>query len=140
MDQRRPHHHSRTSSCQVSQGQPSCRARSSGSRDFLFSFSRVPRARADSGIGQYTILDSKIVDGSDIGNNFFLETSSLGKSRAEEVTRLVGELNNDVKGTAVVKVRIHPRQASAIGELTPLVNRTWQRSYRPSPTFLATTR
>lgn len=56
------------------------------------------------GIGKYTILDSKLVDGSDIGNNFFLESSSLGKSRAEEVSRLLQELNSDVKGAAVVQV------------------------------------
>lgn len=56
------------------------------------------------GIGKYTILDPKTVDGSDVGNNFFLEPSSVGKSRAQEVTRLLSELNGDVKGEAVVQV------------------------------------
>ncbi|KAK4057494.1 hypothetical protein OIO90_001563 [Microbotryomycetes sp. JL221] len=55
------------------------------------------------GIGQFTIIDSTKVKGSDIGNNFFLETSSLGKSRAQETTRLLLELNETVKGHALVK-------------------------------------
>ncbi|KAM0786806.1 hypothetical protein ACM66B_002238 [Microbotryomycetes sp. NB124-2] len=55
------------------------------------------------GVGQFTIIDPAQVQGSDIGNNFFLETTSLGKSRAEEVTRLLLELNETVKGNAIVK-------------------------------------
>ncbi|KAK4052714.1 hypothetical protein OIV83_002001 [Microbotryomycetes sp. JL201] len=55
------------------------------------------------GVGQFTIIDDAKVEASDIGNNFFLETTSLGKSRAEEVTRLLLELNETVKGNAVVK-------------------------------------
>ncbi|KAM0750517.1 NEDD8-activating enzyme E1 regulatory subunit [Meredithblackwellia eburnea MCA 4105] len=55
------------------------------------------------GIGTFTILDPATTDGADIGNNFFLEPSSLGKPRAEEVTRLLLELNSDVKGIASVQ-------------------------------------
>lgn len=55
------------------------------------------------GVGHYTILDSTLVQPSDIGNNFFLEEESLGKSRAEEVTRLLQELNSDVVGHGLVK-------------------------------------
>lgn len=56
------------------------------------------------GIGQFTILDDAVVEEADLGVNFFLEESSLGKSRAEETVRLLGELNPDVRGTAVTEV------------------------------------
>ena len=45
------------------------------------------------GVGQFTILDDATVTGPDLGVNFFLEQSSLGKSRAEETVRLLKELN-----------------------------------------------
>lgn len=51
------------------------------------------------------MLDAALTDGSDVGNNFFLEQSSIGKPRAEEVTKYLAELNGDVKGLAIVKVR-----------------------------------
>lgn len=56
------------------------------------------------GIGAFSILDAKIVDATDLGNNFFLEEASLGKSRAQETVRLLAELNPSVKGHAVVQV------------------------------------
>lgn len=56
------------------------------------------------GIGKFTVLDAALTDGSDVGNNFFLEQSSIGKPRAEEVTKYLAELNGDVKGLAIVKV------------------------------------
>ena len=53
------------------------------------------------GIGKFTILDSSNVTPEDAGNNFFLEgPSSIGKSRAEEAVRLLGELNEGVEGKA----------------------------------------
>ncbi|KAL8280567.1 hypothetical protein RQP46_006890 [Phenoliferia psychrophenolica] len=55
------------------------------------------------GIGKFTILDPAATEGSDVGNNFFLEPSSIGKPRAEEVTRFLLELNSDVTGLATVK-------------------------------------
>ncbi|KAL9109167.1 MAG: hypothetical protein Q9227_006092 [Pyrenula ochraceoflavens] len=55
-------------------------------------------------IGQFTILDCATVSDSDLGINFFLEASSLGKSRGEECVRLLKELNPDVKGHAVTQV------------------------------------
>ncbi|KAK4700961.1 hypothetical protein P7C70_g5278, partial [Phenoliferia sp. Uapishka_3] len=55
------------------------------------------------GIGKFTILDPAITQGSDVGNNFFLEHQSIGKPRAEEVTRFLLELNSDVTGLAEVK-------------------------------------
>ena len=55
------------------------------------------------GIGAFTILDSCTVTEEDLGNNFFLERDSLGKSRAACVLTLLQELNPEVKGSAVEK-------------------------------------
>ena len=53
------------------------------------------------GIGHFTIVDQRTVTQEDAGNNFFLEGSdSIGKSRAEETVRLLGELNESVEGKA----------------------------------------
>jgi amyloid beta precursor protein binding protein 1 len=49
-------------------------------------------------------LDPEKVTPEDAGNNFFLEgPSSIGKSRAEEAVRLLGELNDGVEGKADVR-------------------------------------
>ena len=53
------------------------------------------------GIGGFTVADAAKVTEADLGINFFLETGSLNKSRAEEATRLLQELNPDVKGKYV---------------------------------------
>lgn len=55
------------------------------------------------GIGSFTIVDGHKVQASDLGNNFFLDFASLGKSRAEATTHLLNELNEFVNGTAVDK-------------------------------------
>jgi amyloid beta precursor protein binding protein 1 len=55
------------------------------------------------GIGSFTIVDGHEVQASDLGNNFFLDFASLGKSRAEATTVLLKELNEFVNGTAVDK-------------------------------------
>ncbi|CAE6450337.1 unnamed protein product [Rhizoctonia solani] len=52
------------------------------------------------GIGHFTILDHQLVSPEDVGNNFFLEHSSIGKPRAEEAVRLLCELNESVEGKA----------------------------------------
>ncbi|TFK34707.1 hypothetical protein BDQ12DRAFT_689426 [Crucibulum laeve] len=53
------------------------------------------------GIGHFTILDDATATPEDAGNNFFLEgPSSIGKKRAEEAVRLLGELNDGVDGKA----------------------------------------
>ncbi|RDB30881.1 NEDD8-activating enzyme E1 regulatory subunit [Hypsizygus marmoreus] len=53
------------------------------------------------GIGHFTILDPANVTPADAGNNFFLEgPDSIGKSRAGEAVRLLGELNDSVEGVA----------------------------------------
>ncbi|XP_035679361.1 NEDD8-activating enzyme E1 regulatory subunit-like [Branchiostoma floridae] len=50
------------------------------------------------GIGWFTIIDGGKVTGEDVGNNFFLERDSIGKSRAEVATECLLELNSDVRG------------------------------------------
>ncbi|KAG8196579.1 hypothetical protein JTE90_014140 [Oedothorax gibbosus] len=53
------------------------------------------------GVGAFTILDPKIVTGDDVGNNFFLDKDSIGKSRAKVATELLLDLNSDVRGEFV---------------------------------------
>lgn len=53
------------------------------------------------GIGAFTIVDGNKVTGEDAGINFFTEKTSIGKSRAEVATRLLLELNGDVRGDFV---------------------------------------
>jgi len=59
------------------------------------------------GVGKFTIVDANLVIESDLRVNFFLEDSSLGKSRAAETCRLLEELNPEVQGHAVHEVRQH---------------------------------
>uniref|UniRef100_A0A8V0XWP7 NEDD8-activating enzyme E1 regulatory subunit n=1 Tax=Gallus gallus TaxID=9031 RepID=A0A8V0XWP7_CHICK len=53
------------------------------------------------GIGSFTIVDGNRVSGEDVGNNFFLQKSHIGQSRAQSATELLQELNNDVSGNFV---------------------------------------
>merc|ERR1719354_640091 len=55
------------------------------------------------GIGSFTILDGKVVDGSDAGSNFFLLPSHMGLSRAKSAMTLLAELNDQVKGNYLDK-------------------------------------
>ncbi|GAA5874111.1 hypothetical protein JCM1840_000354 [Sporobolomyces johnsonii] len=55
------------------------------------------------GIGKFTLLDPSPVQPDDIGNNFFLDPDSLGKSRAEEAVKFLCELNTDVTGVPLVQ-------------------------------------
>ncbi|XP_075045125.1 NEDD8-activating enzyme E1 regulatory subunit [Mixophyes fleayi] len=50
------------------------------------------------GIGCFTIVDGNVVSGEDVGNNFFLQRSSIGKNRAQTTMELLQELNEDVTG------------------------------------------
>jgi NEDD8-activating enzyme E1 regulatory subunit len=52
-------------------------------------------------IQSFTIIDGKVIDADDIENNFFIPAQSIGKSRGQVATRLLLELNEDVKGTAI---------------------------------------
>ncbi len=51
-----------------------------------------------SGIGRFAIYDEAVVDEADLGVNFFLDESSLGKPRSQCVTSLLLELNPEVEG------------------------------------------
>jgi hypothetical protein len=53
------------------------------------------------GIGQFTIQDSALVSEADLGVNFFLDEDCLGGYRAEHTSRLLQELNPDVRCHAV---------------------------------------
>jgi molybdopterin/thiamine biosynthesis adenylyltransferase len=61
-------------------------------------------ALPNTGIGSCTIVDGKAVEGKDLGQNFFLEPSSLGQSRAKAAAELLSELNDDVAVNFVDKV------------------------------------
>lgn len=56
------------------------------------------------GVGHFTIQDSALVTESDLGVNFFLDEDCLGGFRAEHTSRLLQELNPDVRGNAVREV------------------------------------
>ena len=58
------------------------------------------------GVGSFTIVDEAVVEQQDLGVNFFLTEESLGKSRAEECTKLLKELNPEVKGEGIKNVRL----------------------------------
>lgn len=54
------------------------------------------------GIGKFSLLDPELVKQEDLGTNFFLDETSLGKPRAEQSCKFLMELNRDVIGTAIV--------------------------------------
>jgi NEDD8-activating enzyme E1 regulatory subunit len=68
-------------------------------------------------IGNFTVADSANVSETDLGINFFLEPSALGKPRAEEARRLLQELNPDVTGHAITTAL--SEWLPAEGSLTP---------------------
>jgi len=53
------------------------------------------------GIGRFTVVDSAKVEASDLGHNFFLEESDLGRPRAEATYKWLQEMNPDVQGEHV---------------------------------------
>ncbi|KAG5872635.1 hypothetical protein JTB14_003723 [Gonioctena quinquepunctata] len=50
------------------------------------------------GIGSFTIVDGEKITEEDIGSNFFLDSDSIGLSRAQVATQCLLELNPDVRG------------------------------------------
>ncbi|KAL2651429.1 hypothetical protein R1flu_019557 [Riccia fluitans] len=48
------------------------------------------------GIGSFTVVDGSDIQASDLGNNFLIEWSSLGKRRASAVCSLLHEMNESV--------------------------------------------
>lgn len=53
------------------------------------------------GTGEFTVVDPALVSEEDLGVNFFVDAAHLGRSRAECVAELLGELNPDVRGRGV---------------------------------------
>jgi len=53
------------------------------------------------GIGSFTVVDGAVVTARDLGNNFFLDESHIGRPRAECVTAMLQELNEHVRGSYV---------------------------------------
>lgn len=53
------------------------------------------------GIGSFTIVDDAIVTGTHVGSNFFLTQSCIGSNRGKVTSRLLNELNPDVRGDYV---------------------------------------
>ncbi|XP_071547570.1 NEDD8-activating enzyme E1 regulatory subunit [Panulirus ornatus] len=53
------------------------------------------------GIGAITIVDDAKVTPQDVGNNFFVDSDSIGRLRGEVALRLLMELNHEVRGTFV---------------------------------------
>ena len=57
------------------------------------------------GIGSFVLLDDSIVNGADLGVNFFLQPGeSEGKYAAEEMCRLLAEMNSSVTCSAELQV------------------------------------
>jgi NEDD8-activating enzyme E1 regulatory subunit len=55
------------------------------------------------GIGAFTVVDGATVSERDLGNNFFLDESCLGKPRAQCVTEMLKELNEFVMGSYIAE-------------------------------------
>ncbi|KAJ3064466.1 NEDD8-activating enzyme E1 regulatory subunit [Podochytrium sp. JEL0797] len=53
------------------------------------------------GIGAFTLLDDALATGADAGSNFFLDRAAIGQPRGATATRLLLELNPDVRGAHV---------------------------------------
>ena len=49
------------------------------------------------GIGQFCIVDDRLVTGGDVGKNFFLEQCQIGRNLAESCALHLSELNTDVE-------------------------------------------
>ena len=62
------------------------------------------------GVGTFTIVDEANVTESDLGVNFFLAETSLGRPRAEEGAKYLNELNPDVCVHAVQEVVLNLRK------------------------------
>lgn len=55
-------------------------------------------------VGEFTVIDDKVVEEADLGTNFFLDEESIGESRAERTAAILGELNPDAKGSFIQDV------------------------------------
>lgn len=75
------------------------------------------------GFGRYTIQDEKAVTSDDISANFFLTQESLGRNRASECARYLGELNEMVSGSAEQRslADILDREPRYLGKFTLVI-------------------
>jgi amyloid beta precursor protein binding protein 1 len=69
---------------------------------------------AQTGIGRFTIVDNTVVSEADLGVNFFLDESSLGKMRAQCSTELLLELNPEVQGDWYPKSEVWTNTAPSL--------------------------
>lgn len=58
------------------------------------------------GIGRFTIVDNAVVSEADLGVNFFLDDTCVGKMRAQCSTELLLELNPEVQGDWYPKSKV----------------------------------
>jgi amyloid beta precursor protein binding protein 1 len=95
------------------------------------------------GIGSFTVVDGEKVTDEDIGTNFFIESDSIGLSRAQVATQNLLELNPDVRGDyideSVDHIMAHSQDffdtfsvviATSLPEkiLIPLSRHLWQKN------------
>jgi len=59
------------------------------------------------GVSDYTIVDGAKVEMRDLGNNFLVDTDSLGQSKAECCSRLLQEFNESVSGRFIAETPEH---------------------------------
>ena len=74
------------------------------------------------GVGSFTIVDEAVVEQEDLGVNFFLTEESLGRSRAEECSDLLRELNPEVEGRGIRTVSFQSHRSNPFSD-SSLVNR-----------------
>lgn len=91
------------------------------------------------GMGTFDLIDARTVDEADLGSNFFIGHDAKGKSRAQEVTRNLCELNPQVQGRAIEQEPLTWVETSDLDAYTliiainqpnsvlfPLADRAWQ--------------
>ncbi|KAL1869880.1 hypothetical protein Daus18300_005341 [Diaporthe australafricana] len=71
------------------------------------------------GIGRFAIIDDATVSEADLGVNFFLDESTLGRSRAQSCTELLLELNPEVQGEWFPKDQQEPLELDKILAASP---------------------
>lgn len=90
------------------------------------------------GVGRFTVVDDAVVEARDLGNNFFVRKSDIGRPRAAATAELLEELNPDARGahrvakiadlvhkepqfirqhTLVVAAQVDPQTLQQLGEL-----------------------
>jgi amyloid beta precursor protein binding protein 1 len=68
------------------------------------------------GVGRFTIMDDAMVSEADLGVNFFLDRSCLGRPRAECCAELLLELNPEVQGDWFPKSNSRPAVLTSVSK------------------------